>query len=78
MFFIEKFIYSFKKTTKEGPFISISLWKASASFFKTYILRRGFGFNLVFNMFLVFHQTSGSCSDKIVLLKSSVCIVFYV
>ena len=37
--------------------------------FQKYILRQGFGLSLALNLFLIFHQISGSCSYEIVLIK---------
>ena len=52
--------------------MSICYWKAAASLSKKYSLRQGFRVRLVLNLVLIFHQISGSCSYKIVLIKKIV------
>ena len=37
--------------------------------FQKYILRQNFMLSLVLSLFLIFHQISGSCSYKIILIK---------
>ena len=44
--------------------------------FPKYILRKGFRLSLVFNLLLIFHEISGSCSYKIVLIKRKECILY--
>ena len=46
--------------------------------FQKYILRQGFRLGLVLNLFLIFHQTSGLCSYKVVPIKNSVLARFLV
>ena len=43
-------------------------------FAEKYILRLSFSLMLVHSLFLIFHQTSGSCSYKIKLVKKSVFV----
>ena len=43
-------------------------------FFQKYVLQQGSRLGLVVNLLLIFHQTSGSCPYKIVLINKSFLI----
>ena len=57
---------------KERAFHFLSLVESLCIVFQKYFLRQGFRLSLVLNLFLIFHQISGSRSYRIVLIEKRV------
>ena len=57
------------QVNKERTFHDHLLMESFCIIFQKYILRQGFRLSLVLNLFLILHQSSGSCYYKIVLMK---------
>ena len=57
---------------KERTFHVHLLMESFYVIFKKYVLGQGFSLSFVLNLFLIFHQISGSCSYRMVLLEKRV------
>ena len=61
------------QVNKERTFLVHFLMGSFCIVIQAYILRQSFRPSLVLNLFLIFHQISGSCSYKIVLIMKKEC-----